>query len=188
MTSKQEAKKMKTKNIIIIILVAVLLGQFFLLIRHTRIQKYMECVSREELPVEVYVAGMAESVKHNYRTNTQLLSQSKWAMRHLGRCVELLEKERELEPIPVKRKRYSFPDSNHPGLLPPIVEDTGPFYVPYEKYKIPDLPKYPEEEVELKNLQVALNMNTLSLKLAIYSADEQIQNYEERLQRLDPNQ
>ena len=179
---------MKAKNIIIAILVAVILGQFFLLVRHTRIKQYIEYISGERLPIEVYVAGLTESINLNRQADIELLIQSQWAIRHLGQCVKLLEKERGLDPIPMKFKNYPIPDSNNPMmLLVPNKQESGPFYLPYEK---PSGHKdhNDHEERDLNRLRCLLNLNTLSVNLASAAIEHQIHNYEERLQRLDPNQ
>jgi hypothetical protein len=184
---------MKTKNIIIAILVVVILGQFFLLLRQTRIQRYIDFVNktpqRIRIPIEVYVAGLTESINQNRQANIELLVQSQWAIRHLGQCVKLLEKERGLDPIPMKFEHYPLPDSNHPmmPLVPPNKQESGPFYLPCEKPSIHEEPNHPEEG-DLNRLRCMLNLNTVSLKLASAGIEQQIHNYEERLQRLDPNQ
>jgi len=178
---------MKTKNIIIALLITVILGQFFLLVRHTRIEQYIEWISQERLPIEVYVAGLTESINQNRQANIGLLSQCQWAIRHLAQCLKLLEKERGFEPIPMRFEHYLIADSNNPRMpVVPNKQESGPFYLPYEK---PSSHKDPNghKEGDLNRLRCLLNLNTVAVKLASAGIEQQIHNYEKRLQRLDPN-
>jgi hypothetical protein len=181
---------MKTKNIIIAVLALFVLGQFFLLIRQTRIQRYIDFVNKtpQRAPIEVYVAGLTEGINQNRQANIELLFQARWAIRHLGQCIKSLEKQRGLEPIPIKPEYYPVSDANRPTM--PFVSDkleSGPFYTPYAK---PSGHKDPNdyEEGDLNKLRCLLNLNTMSVKLSSAKIEQQIHNYEERLQRLDPNQ
>ena len=181
---------MKTKNIIIAILAVVISGQFFLLVRLTRTQRYVDFVNatHQSIPIEVYVAGLTESINQNRQANIELLVQSQWAIRHLGQCVKLLEKERGLDSIPMKFDSYPISDTNRPMMsLVPKKQESGPFYLPYVKsssHKGPNDCK----EGDLNRLRCLLNLNTVSVKLATAGIEQRIHNYEERLQRLDPNQ
>jgi hypothetical protein len=180
---------MKTKNIIIAILIAVVLGEFFLLVRQTRIQRYINFVSAapQRIPIEVYVAGLTESISQNRQANIELLVQSQWAIRHLGQCIALLEKQRDLEPIPMKPEYYSLTDANRPMTLPvPARQETGPFCIPYVKPSSREDPNGCKEG-DLNQLRCQLNLNTTATKMAIAGIEQRICNYQQRLQRLDPN-
>jgi len=177
---------MKARNTIIAMLVAIILGQFFLLIRHTRIEQYIEDISRERLPVEAYVAGLTESVNLSRQAEIELIIQSKWAIRHLGQCIKLLEKERGLEPIPMKIGNYPITDSNHPAATPVLnKQESDPFYLPYEKPSSFNDPNGHKER-DLNRLRVILNLNTFAVQSVSAAIEHQIHNYEERLQRLEP--
>ena len=177
---------MKTKNIIIAILIVVVLGQFVILVRQTRIKHYRELLNRnfQRIPIEVYVAGLTETINRNSQGNIELLAQLRWTTRHLGKCIVLLEEQRGLDPIPIKSEYPTMKD-----IKPPLPEkqEAEPFYIPYIK---PPSHKDPNEsnEVDLQRLRCMFNQNTIAIKMAVVAAEMRIYNYEERLQQLDPNQ
>lgn len=180
---------MKTIKVIIVILLVIICAQFYLLIRQTKLERYIRynIQMQESTPIEVYVSGMTKAVEKAGQDNIKLLIQAKWAMRHLENCIELMESERGLEPIAIDRGKM-FPSYSGMGLppLPPKKEQNKhPFVSPYKEPqpKKQDDPK----ESDIRKLMCLFNLQRTAIAFSMYSFDAQIENYQQRLMRLDPN-
>ena len=106
-------------------------------------------------------------------------------MRHLGKCIELLEAERGLEPIPIKQMDSLF------GMPANLIrslhqkDDSALFCTAYQKP--PEITPEDANEAHLNTLTCILNLHQGSLNFSMVGLESQIENYQERLQRLDPN-
>ncbi len=119
----------------------------------------------------------------------KLMTQHKWLISRLDKCLERLEAERGLEPIPLKSVEDKYREMGYPLPItdPNIVKQYGPppepFYRPYED---PNVPAWPtDKEYDLETLLALLRLQSLSIKLYVYSTDDWIENLEQRLKRLE---
>jgi len=178
---------MKTKNAVIAILLIVILGQyvlFYLLIKKFDRLKF----AFEEDPVKVYVAGLTEKIRQANRLRGEAIWQAVWISKRFDKCIELLEAQKGLKPIPIEcpgPKIKGFPEPD-PNMVKKYAPPPEPFYEPYESPNNPPLED--TEEDRLRTLMCLLDIQQAGLKNTVMAFERQIKNYEQRLKRLDPNQ
>lgn len=172
---------MKTKNVIIMILLAVVLGlsiQNILLIR--KFDKIKTALCFEKVPVEMYIANLTQSLERVNHGYIKILSQHHWLSDRLDRCIETLEQQNDLEPIPAPRPYPSMPVPPNTGELPqkkPVA-----FYEPYQD---PNTYSFDERERSVRHVICMMNLMSLSQSMYEYSGRPKIENFEKRLQRLN---
>jgi len=176
---------MKTIRIIIIILIIIICGQFYLLIRQTKVERYIKHMiqrQQENAPLE-YISGMTTSVNVAEKNIFRVLSQTKWSLQHLESCIKLMESERGLKPISSDRgKNYRHRTFS---MEPIKKKKTLPFVSPYKE---PEHKKSDDsKESEIRKLICQFNLQQVALACAMYGFDTKIENYHQRLVRLDPN-
>lgn len=175
---------MKTKNAVIIILVIIIVAQFaqyLLLLRKFDRLKF----TFENQPVEVYVAGLTERVREIGQIRGEIIYQNRWLSRRLDKCIEMLEQQKGLEPIPIEypeldwmRHLKSDPNTAKKYELEPV-----PFYEPYEGPNTPSMES--AEEGDVRKLMCLLNLHIISLKMYLEPYNSRIENYDKRLKRLE---
>jgi len=177
---------MKIKNVLILILLLIICGQFiqsFLLLKRFDRLKF----TFENQPVEVYVAGLTESIRKLDPLRSEIILQHHWLSKRLYKCIELLEQQNGLEPIPMEHptpyqmlQPYRKSDSN---MLQPYMSESVPFYEHYEGPNIPPLEDI--EEGDIRQLRCLINLQTIGLKMYLEPSKARIENYEKRLKRLE---
>jgi hypothetical protein len=142
----------------------------------------------ELVPMEVYVVGMTEAVERQRQFSTDLSYTTGWLKRHLDTCLTQLESERGLKPIPkaiLEFTPYVQDQTGQQDSAMPSCKAPEPFWVPYEKPK-----RYVEkssEENNLRMLQCKMNLAAMAIAMSRYSVEIDIDNFQQRLRRLDPN-
>ncbi len=177
---------MKIKNVVILILLLIICGQFiqsFLLLRKFDLLKF----TFENQPVEVYVAGLTESVRKLDPLRSEIILQHHWLSERLHKCIELLEQQNGLEPMPMEystpyRMLHSYPKPD-PNMLQPYMTESVPFYEHYEGPNNPPLEDI--EEGDIRQLRCLINLQILGLKMYLEPYKARIENYEKRLKRLE---
>jgi len=180
---------MKAKNVIIVVLLAIIVAQFiqYLLLLKKFDQLSLDFVYRE-IPPKVYIAGLTERFQEIDQIRSEVIWQARWLSRRLGKCIELLEQQKGLEPIPVE---YLKPDlmphlRYDPNLAKRYEVESIPFYEPYEGPNTPPLKDI--EEVNVRALMCQINIRLVSLKFFIEPLKAHIVNYDKRLARLAATQ
>lgn len=175
---------MKIKNVVILILLLIICGQFiqsFLLLKRFDVLKF----TFENQPVEVYVAGLTESIRKIDPLGSEIILQNHWLSKRLYKCIELLEQQKGLEPIPMeypKPRLMSYRKSD-PNMLQPYMSESVPFY---EHYEGPNNPLLEDiEENDIRILRSRINFQLTCLKMYLEPSKARIENYEKRLKRLE---
>jgi len=178
---------MKTKNAIIAIFLIIILGQYMLF--HLLLRKFDRLkFAFEEDPVRVYVAGLTENIREVEKLRGEAIWQALWISKRLDKCIELLEAQKGLKPIPIeypgpKIKGFTEPDPNMAEKYAPPPE---PFYEPYESPNNP--PLLDVKERCMKTLMCQLDLDQYALTTIVKILGRQIENFEKRLKRLDSDQ
>jgi len=182
---------MKIRNVVIFILLLIICGQFiqsfFLLNKFDRLS--FTFVRR---PVEVYVAGLTESVRMSGPLKSEIIFQHKWLSERLCKCIERLEQQEGLEPLPMEFPsqypmlgQYSqIGGPNHP-LRPPLTDmaESIPYYECYEEPNYP--PFEDDEESDIQKLRAVINLQIIGIRMYLEPSRIRIENYEKRLKRLE---
>jgi len=177
---------MKIKNVATLILLLIICGQFiqsFLLLKKFDLLKF----TFENQPVEVYVAGLTESIRNIDPLRSEIILQHHWLSKRLYKCIELLEQQKGLEPIPMEyptqyQMLRPYPKSD-PNMLHPYMTESVPFCEHYEGPNIPPLEN--SEEGDIRQLRCLINLQIIGLKMYLEPSKARIENYEKRLKRLE---
>jgi hypothetical protein len=176
---------MKSKDIIIAILVIVIIAQFiqsFFLLKKLNQKEFIE------RPAEIYIADLTQRLREVRITGVKVIRQATWFRRHLGKCIEALENKEGLKPIPIespeliaylKIKGFPSPDQNESMKR----LQAEPFFEPYEEPNSPPLEDLKERPVQYA--LCSLNLDLWLLRNTQKNFDGRIQNYEQRLKRLN---
>ena len=146
----------------------------------------------DQSSIQEHADALAPGVRVIQERTLELIAQHKWLKCRLEKCIEKLEAERGLEPIPVETAAGKFREMFMPARKfdPNEAMKYAPkpelFYVPYES---PNLPAWPVgKQRDIRKLIALLNLQSLTIALYMYSTDDSIENFEKRLQRIDANQ
>jgi hypothetical protein len=173
----------KAKDLLIVVMALFIIA---LLVLIYKINRFTIDKALNRNPTEVYIMGMTEAIDRQNQFFMQMSDTTRWLERHLENCITLLESERGLKPIPMKS--FGMPqisaDRNEPETLQAFSEASGPFVIPYEKPK--KMTEKSSEENNLAVLSCKINLSALAVVSAKYSVEMKIDNFQERLQRLDP--
>ena len=175
---------MKIKNVAILILLLIICGQFiqsFLLLKKFDRLKF----TFEKRPVEVYVAGLTESIRKIDPLRSEIILQHHWLSKRLYKCIELLEQQKDLNPIPMEYPEQSLMSYRKSGLnMPqPYKTESVPFYEYYEGPNNPPLEDI--EESDIRKLKSLINLQMVSLKMYLEPSKVRIENYQKRLKRIE---
>ncbi len=142
--------------------------------------------------IQEHADALAPGVRVIQERTLELIAQHKWLKCRLEKCIEKLEVERGLEPIPLKTPAEKFQEmfmparKVDPNEAMKYVPKPEPFYVPYES---PNLPAWPvDKQPDIRTLIALLNLQSLSIAMYMYGSGDWIENFEKRLQRVDANQ
>ncbi len=177
---------MKIKNVATLILLLIICGQFiqfFLLLKKFDQLKF----TFENQPVEVYVAGLKKSIRKLDPLRSEIILQHHWLSNRLYKCIELLEQQKGLKPIPMEypapyQMLHSYSKSD-PNMLQPYMSKSVPFYEHYEGPN--NLPLEDIEEGDIRRLGCLINLQIIGLKMYLEPSKARIENYEKRLKRLE---
>jgi len=145
-----------------------------------------ELTEVEQNSNQEHADALAPYVRSIQEQTLEVIAQHRWLKRRLEKCIETLEAQHGLEPIPIEYPEReflkSFPrrktDPNSMYTRPP-----EPFYLPYEN---PNPPVWPvDKQHDIKTLIALLRLQSISIKLYMSSADDWIENFEKRLERLE---
>jgi hypothetical protein len=186
--------KIKISWLIIVLLLAIDIllygpGLFRILIPHP--QKSRHTITEFDPNSEAFVKSILPQVNMMCDQTRELSAENRWLKRSFDKCIEKLEAERGLEPIPIKPlfdfdrhlKNY---DTNHTAKISNKMNE--PFFTPY---KIPV-----SEPIELRRndvdniarVRALMGLRIMAVQMAMYSENNRMINFEERLKRLDANQ
>lgn len=172
----------KKTNIVIGILVLIIACLSIVLYRVTRLSEEMyelNCRVPTKIPLDVFVTGLTEAVDQQEQIRNDVVSQNEWLRRHLERTLEILEAEYNLKPIFLKTPYPSEEMNPSEGISEPDI-----FVTPYRKTEYESPLAGPNED-GLRLLKARINLNTHSIFLATYNTEYWIENFYERLQRLE---
>jgi len=146
----------------------------------------------DQSSIQEHADALAPGVRVIQERTLELIAQHKWLKCRLEKCIEKLEVERGLEPIPLKTPAEKFHEmfmparKVDPNEAMKYVPKPEPFYVPYES---PNLPAWPvDKQPDIRTLIALLNLQSLSITMYMYGSGDWIENFEKRLQRIDANQ
>lgn len=176
---------LKAKDLLIVVMALFIIA---LMVLMYKVNKLVVDRIPERVPMEVYVVGMTEAVDRQNQICADLSYTTGWLKRHLDTCLALLESERGLDPIPKARlgfTPYVQDQTGQQDSAMPSCKAPEPFFVPYEKPK-PYVEKNSEEN-NLRMLQCKINLAAMAIAMSRYSVEMDIDNFQQRLKRLDPN-
>ena len=131
---------------------------------------------------QVCLIVLTAPIKRTAELTTELMTQNRWLRRSLDKCLEKLEAERGLEPIPLPLE-CGLPLRGDPNLADKYPQTSEPFFVPYESPKIE--PFLADKPSNIRMLIAMMNMRSMSVKQHITITDDWIENFEKRLKRLE---
>ncbi len=161
------------KNIIIAILMVTIVGLSVSLHREMRFSKTV--IHQMPVPIE-----------KQSRLCSDLASQVLWLRRHLEKTLNVLESERDLEPIPVQTPYSLKGEEKYPSEY---VRDPDFFVMPYQKPEYRPFTTDPNEfgtEIGFGRAMGKINLNSLSALFSTAETEFLIDNFYQRLQRLEP--
>jgi hypothetical protein len=115
-----------------------------------------------------------------YRQIEELKAQHNWLKHSLDKCIKTLETERRLEPIP---RKHHLPLIGDPNLVDEYSHLSEPWFFPYEEPNLPSMLEEPDDSV--KCLVGMMGIRIASDRLYLDSSTSYIDNFEERLKRLE---
>jgi len=127
-----------------------------------------------------YTTILMPKLNETYGRLEKLKVQHNWLKHRLHKCLEKLEAERGLAPIP---RKYEMVLRGDPNLVDKYPEPPEPWFVPYEEPNIPSMLEEPDTSVRC--LVGMMGIRAGSDRLYIDSSRYWIENFENRLKRLD---
>lgn len=127
---------------------------------------------------QVYFMALLPQINSMYEQSEELSAQNHWLRRSLDKCIEKLEAERGLEPIPLK---YRLPLKGEPSLVDRYPQHPEPWFMPYEGSIAEPLP----ELRDIAMLKAMMGIHSVSVKMFILTTDDWIENFEKRMKRLE---
>jgi len=139
----------------------------------------------EKVSVQDHADALAGQVRLIQEQTLELMAQHKWLKHRLEKCIEKLEAERGLEPIPFdwsKKMEIDYlPWKRDPKYAPP----PELWFVPYES---PNTPAWPvDKQHDIRTLIALLRLQSTTLGMYMVSTHDRIENFEKRLKRLESN-
>ena len=163
------------KNIVIAILIIIIAGLSISLYREKQFSK-------------TSVAKMLPAVERYHEVSADLPSLIVWLRRHLEKTISILEAEHNLEPMPVESPWGNLELREELKIHRPP-RPPQPFVIAYEKPEYRPLCADPNElgtEIGLKRLEAMINFGSAGVMLVTTDMETLIDNYYQRLQRLEP--
>lgn len=144
----------------------------------------------ELISLQEHTDALAPHVKLLQQQTLELMWQHAWLRHRLEKCIEKLEADRGLEPIPLENPAATMYEEMRwrkgkfdPNTATKYTRPPEPFYLPYES---PNQPAFPtDKQHDIRTLIALLRLQSNSIKLYMSSADDWIGNFEKRLKRLE---
>lgn len=127
---------------------------------------------------QVYVMTLMPGISSMYEQENELAAQNRWLRRSLDKCLEKLETEMGLEPIPRKYQQVLRGD---PKLADEYPQPSESWFVPYES---PDT-KPLSEPRDILMLKAMMSLRSASMRMYVSYTEDWIENFEQRLKRLE---
>jgi len=139
---------------------------------------------RHKGPITVDVNLLSSRIQLFQQHTLELRMQHAWLSRCLDKCLEKLEAEKGLEPIPYDRfKETDYPRTKYydPNAVKKYAQPHEPWFIPYKTVGKP----YFDRFHDIKTQAILLNKQSIRVKLYLSSMNHRIENFEERLKRLE---
>ncbi len=156
------------------------------LITHPKERRKVHAVTEIDPNSEAFVCAILPQVNMIGTQTVEMAAQIQWLTRSLDKCIKKLETERGLEPLPLKVKPLFEWETHLKGYDPnqtiEISKPNEPLLVPY---KIPvgtSSFTFHGDGTDLERLRGAISL------CIFHVPTNRIENFEERLKRLEPNQ
>jgi len=135
--------------------------------------------------------SLALCVETSRKQVFELVAQHEWLKHRLDKCLEKLEAERGLTPIPRDNPAEDMYAVRRGGKVDPnetikYAPKPEPFYVPYEEPNQRGLPT--DGHYEIGKITALLGLQCTATSMYMWDSKSWIENFEQRLKRLDPNQ
>ncbi len=187
---------MRTRNIIIIVLLLVIIGMSFVIFKQRFDLRYYCDMTDIEREPQVYIMGLTESAKGLADRVGVIGSMNSWITKRLDACLAKLEAERGLEPIPVenpfKEQLGILGEPNSPFIISTpsdtnhkrFVEPENLFYEPFSE-RHAHKSEIDSKERPIQYIQCVLNLASLGINMNQRYSKCQIENFEKRLKRIE---
>jgi hypothetical protein len=168
---------MKIRDVIIGILLIIIAGQFiqfYLLSKEFERLKFID----DQYQTRVYIAGLTQKLQEVDRVRGEVIWQAVWFNKRLGKCIEMLEKEKGLQPIPIEwpKPDWMLKLRSDPNMVKKYEPKSEPFFEPYQEPNL--LPLKQLEERPIAYAMCGLNLQQLSLLMLKERFNNLIANYE----------
>ena len=140
----------------------------------------------DQSSLQEHIDALSSKFRLLQEQDIELIAQHGWLKRSLEKCIEKLEAERGLKPIPIEYSRpewAKYPKSD-PNVVKKYAPPSEPWFKPYERPDI-KLPSGKPAGPILNTLQCLINLHLLSVKLYMATPADWIENFEKRLKRLE---
>jgi len=127
----------------------------------------------------VYVMSMLPQINSMYEQTTKLMAQNRWLRCSLEKCIEKIEAERGLRPVPLK---HHLPLKGDPNLTDQYYQPNEPQCKEYENL---DTELLSEKPASISMLQCLINLHLTRSKTYVVTTDDWITNFEQRLRRIE---
>ncbi len=171
--SNFKVKIMKTKNMIIVLLILALVAKTFFLIG----ELYKEKTYKQYQKPDVYIMDLTKKIHQLYDCIAKKDSQLGWYNRHLNNMVMLVERKEQLPEIECKTTAGDVPSRKIK------LEMNLPFYESYTVVDYNSVEKT-ESEFTVDMLTASLNMKLNNWKWQANNMDDLISCYEKRIEQI----
>jgi len=131
---------------------------------------------------DTYLRELLPGINLMKEASEELMAQNRWLSDRLNKCIERLESERGLGRIP---RKYELRLRGDPNVAEEYPEGHEPFFIPYERAVCEP---FAEDAKSIRLLAALVNLHVASLRMYLASAGDWIENFEERLVRIDANE
>ena len=136
------------------------------------------CLKIDPRSSRVVAAALWPQLEAMNRQRMELVAQHRWLRESLDKSIRILEEEKGLERIPLTAKMPFGAEAPASITEPP---QTEPLYVPYSA---PDA-NSSGEAPSLNIMRALLNLEILGVNSYMAGANDWVENFEQRLQRLE---
>ena len=140
------------------------------------------CLKIDPNSSQAFITAILPQLDAMNKQTRELVSQHKWFRDSLNRCMKAIEAEKGLEPIPLSIK-YPLPSKGEPNCASEYISKDEQLFMPYESPDVSSL----DEPNNIHILKALLNLQILSANMSMANSNEWIENFEQRLKRLEEN-
>lgn len=138
------------------------------------------CLKHDPNSSQAFITAILPQLDAMNKQTRKLVSQHKWFRDSLNKCLRAIEVEKGLEPIPLSIK-YPLPFKEGPNHINEYISKDEPLFMPYEGPNAISL----GEPNNIHILKALLNLQILSANMSMANANDWIENFEKRLQRIE---